>query len=79
MMMSHVTIIMKIDLKKNIRHINRYNGAKHIIFQTIYDYFENVVITTPSQDFKPFCLFQDPHCEELTFPTFWTSLWQPRN
>ncbi len=23
----------------------------------------------PSQDFKPLGLFQDPHCEELNFPT----------
>jgi hypothetical protein len=38
-------------------------------FKQIYDYFENVVIVAPSQDFKPLGLFQDPHCEGLNFPT----------
>jgi hypothetical protein len=37
--------------------------------EKIYDYFENVVIVAPSQDFKPLGLFQDPHCEEVNFPT----------
>jgi hypothetical protein len=35
----------------------------------IYDYFENIIIVAPSQDFKPSGLFQDPHFEELNFPT----------
>jgi hypothetical protein len=29
----------------------------------IYDYFENVVIVAPSQNFKALGFFQDPHCE----------------
>jgi hypothetical protein len=37
--------------------------------EQIYDYFENVVTMVPSQYFKPLGLFQDPHCEELNFPT----------
>jgi len=37
--------------------------------KNIYDYFENVVIVAPGQDFKPLGLFQDPHFEELNFPT----------
>jgi hypothetical protein len=37
--------------------------------EPIYDNFENVVIMAPGQDFKPLGLFQDPHCEELNFPT----------
>jgi hypothetical protein len=36
----------------------------------IYDYFENVVIMAPCQDFKPMGPFQDPHCEELNFLRF---------
>ncbi len=50
---------------KKQENINKYNGAKHVIFRKIYDYFENVITVAPSQDFKP-CglgLFQDPHCE----------------
>ncbi len=39
-------------------------------FEQIYDYFENVVIVAPCQNFKPLGLFQDPRCEELNFPTF---------
>jgi hypothetical protein len=39
-------------------------------FEQIYNYFENVVTLAPSQDFKPLGLFQDPHCEELNFLTF---------
>jgi hypothetical protein len=35
----------------------------------IYDSFENVMIVAPCLDFKPLGLFQDPHCEELNFPT----------
>jgi hypothetical protein len=42
----------------------------------IYDYFENVVTVAPGQDFKPLGLFQDPHCEELDFPTLFFG--QPR-
>jgi hypothetical protein len=38
--------------------------------EQIYDYFENVVTVALGQDFKPLGLFQDPHCEELNFPTF---------
>jgi hypothetical protein len=37
--------------------------------KNIYDYFENAIIVAPSQDFKPLGLFQDPHCEEVNFPT----------
>jgi hypothetical protein len=43
----------------------------------IYDYFENVVTMAPSQDFKPLGPFQDPHCEELNFLTFFFG--QPRS
>jgi hypothetical protein len=32
-------------------------------FNQIYDYFENVVTIAPSQYFKQFGLFQNPHCE----------------
>ncbi len=45
--------------------------------ENIYDYFENVVTMAPSQDFKPLGLFQDPHCEELNFPTLF--LGQPHS
>ncbi len=38
-------------------------------FKQIYDYFENVVIVALGQDFKSLGLFQDPHFEELNFPT----------
>jgi len=38
-------------------------------FKQIYDYFENVITVAPSQNFKPLGLFQNPHCEELNFPT----------
>ncbi len=30
----------------------------------IYDYFENVIIVAPSEDFKLLGHFQDIHCEE---------------
>jgi hypothetical protein len=44
--------------------------VQNILFsEKIYDYFENVVTVTPSQDFKPLGLFQDPHYEKLIFPT----------
>jgi hypothetical protein len=46
-------------------------------FKQIYDYFENVVTVAPSQDFKPLGLFQNPHCEELNFPTLFFG--QPRS
>jgi hypothetical protein len=45
--------------------------------KNIYDYFENVVIVPLGQYFKPLGLFQDPHCEELNFPTFFFG--QPHN
>jgi hypothetical protein len=35
----------------------------------IYDYFENAIIVALGQDFKPLGPFQDPHFEELNFPT----------
>jgi hypothetical protein len=31
----------------------------------IYDYFENVVIVAPSQDFKPLGPFEDPHFDNF--------------
>jgi hypothetical protein len=34
-----------------------------------YDYFENVIIVAPNQDFTPLDLFQDVHWEELKFST----------
>jgi len=37
--------------------------------EQIYDYFDNVVPMVLGQYFKPLGLFQDPHCEELKFPT----------
>jgi len=37
--------------------------------EKIYDYFENDITMASGQDFKPLGLFQDPHCEELNFPT----------
>jgi hypothetical protein len=37
-------------------------------FEQIFNYFKNVIIVTPSEDFKPLGLFQDIHCEELNFP-----------
>ncbi len=40
-------------------------------FEQIYDYFENTIVA-PGQDFKPLGLFQDPHCEQLNFPTFFS-------
>ncbi len=45
--------------------------------EQIYDYFENVVIVALGQYFKPLGLFQDPHCEELNFPTLFFG--QPHN
>jgi hypothetical protein len=38
--------------------------------EQIYDYFENVITIAPGQDFKPLGFFQNPHCEELNFPTY---------
>jgi hypothetical protein len=46
-------------------------------FEQIYDYFENVVTMALGQYFKPLKLFQDPHCEELNFPTLFFG--QPRS
>jgi hypothetical protein len=38
--------------------------VQNILFsKQIYDYFENVVIVAPSQNFKALGFFQDPHCE----------------
>ncbi len=33
--------------------------------EQIYDYFENVVIVAPGQNFKPLGLFQDPQSFQL--------------
>jgi hypothetical protein len=32
--------------------------------EQIYDYFENVIIVAPSEDFKLLGLSQDIHCEK---------------
>jgi hypothetical protein len=42
-------------------------------YEQIYDYFENVIIVAPSEDFRPLGLFQNVHCEELNFPTLFFS------
>jgi hypothetical protein len=45
--------------------------------EQIYNYFENVITMTPSEDFKALGLFQEIHCEELNFPTLFFG--QPRS
>jgi hypothetical protein len=46
-------------------------------FEQIYNYFENVIIVAPGEDFKLLGLFWDIHCEELNFPTLFFG--QPRS
>ncbi len=41
-------------------------------FEQIFNYFQNVIIVTPSKEFKPLGLFQDIHREELNF-SFWST------
>jgi hypothetical protein len=47
--MNHVTIIMRIDLKRNKEDRLTYTMVQNILsFEKICDYFENVVIVAPS-------------------------------
>jgi hypothetical protein len=56
--------------EKEQEGILSYAMVQNLLFsEQIYDYFENVVTVALGQHFKPLGLFQDPHCEELNFPT----------
>jgi hypothetical protein len=81
-MQTNTNVPCNIDDDESCDHNNEYRFeeeqedilidtmVQNILFdEQIYDYFENVVTVALSQDFKPLGLFQDPHCQELNFPT----------
>jgi hypothetical protein len=51
---------MKINLKKNKKTLIDTMMQNILYSKQIYDYFENVVIVAPSQDFKPLAFFKIP-------------------